>query len=143
MKSLTEIYGEPISVYTTQDALNDGVLVALDRALTAEAGVTIPVYLTAAAHADCVAWDENAGFAASEQSETGRAWDVAWMLRAAVAGCKANRKTLGLGDRFPVTFYRVPPRPRATTARKVVLDAIGGVDEAGAMFFTLMLPTED
>ena len=51
------LFGEVISVYTRAQALADGVLIDAG-AMAAEAGFRFPVAITAAAWADCVAWDD-------------------------------------------------------------------------------------
>ncbi len=52
------IFGEVISTYTRAQAIEDGVLV--DAGSTAqEVGFSIPVTLTSAVWADCVAWTDD------------------------------------------------------------------------------------
>ncbi|MQY15125.1 hypothetical protein SRB5_53030 [Streptomyces sp. RB5] len=134
----TSIFGPVIDTYTRADALRDGVLIEADPALCREAGLLAPVALTAAAWADCVAWDdadnERKG---TVQDETGRLWDVLYLTRFAVrrAGVHA--------DRVPVELYRVPREGRARSARRTYLAAVAGLGDTGELVITVMLPDED
>ena len=53
MPTMTEIFGEPISIYTRQQAIKDGVLVDLMQpetvSLVREAGIKFPIAMTNAA----------------------------------------------------------------------------------------------
>lgn len=54
--NMSELFGEPIYAYTRADALQDGVLVELPQA--ANVGFKVPVPITSAAYAACIAWPE-------------------------------------------------------------------------------------
>ena len=85
--AMTELFGEPISVYTRAQALEDGVLVnefELDgktvsvEHLAREAGIRLPVALTAGLFEDvCKIPPRFQGW----QDVTGRLWDVIYMSR--------------------------------------------------------------
>ena len=129
-----------IHVYTRAQAVADGVLVAVDQTTAREAGFTIPVALTAAAWADCVAWSEQTEAAktcGTGQDETGRLWDVLWMARWAArkAGPGASQV------RFPL--LRVPPTGSSVTARPVTLSLRVGPGDAGEPVVTISEPDED
>ena len=51
-QAITKLFGEPISVYTRAQAIEDGVLVDAGS-MASEAGFRWPVAFTAAAWADC------------------------------------------------------------------------------------------
>lgn len=122
---------EVISAYTRAQALADGVLVDV-TATAAEAGFRVPVALTAAVWADCVAWD-----AASEQApqdEAGRLWDV---LAMAAHAARFNRGQ----SRAPFYVLRVPSR--GTRSEPVQLVAHIGPGDDGEPVITIMQPTED
>lgn len=128
---MTDIFGPVIHSYSRAQAIEDGALVAVSPEVAAEAGFRYPVALTAAAHADAVAWDHG-GF----QDEAGRLWDVLWMARLA-AGCASG------GSRLVYTLLRVPneagkDEPEMTT---LVLH-IGPGDELEPVM-TIMTPGED
>lgn len=67
--------------YSRRQAIADGVLHDVS-VVAQEAGFRYPVALTAAAWADCVAWQARGD--GSGQSEAGRLWDVLTMARLAV-----------------------------------------------------------
>ena len=141
--SLTEIFGEPISVYTRSQAIEDGQLI--DVSTTArEAGIVWTVALTSAAWADCVEWTDatetRKGY--TGQSESGRLWDVVWMLSLAVRG--ALRRGLDTGQQ-PLFFslLRTPAAGRGVMPRKVTLKFIVGPGDDGRPVITVMMPAED
>lgn len=125
-----------VYTYTRAQALADGVL-ADASALAREAGFKIPVALTAAAWADCVAWSaadtERTGV---PQDETGRLWDVLWM-----ASCAARRHRDANADRVPFEVLRVPRGRRRATRCALVLHI--GPGDGGEPVLTIMLPGED
>ena len=138
-----EVFGEPISTYTRAQAIEDGTLI--DVSSTArEAGIVWPVAITAAAWADSVEWtdatEKRKGF--TGQSESGRLWDVVWMLSLAVRaamrrGLEASWEPLFYG------LYRTPREGRGVQPRKVVLKFVVGPDDNGRPCITVMLPGED
>jgi len=120
-----------ISVYSREQALEDGSLVDVSQ-LAADAGFKVPVALTAAAWADCVAWD--AEREVCPQDETGRLWDVLMMARFAASQSPASNR-VGFG------VLRVPcGRLRPELARLVL--HIGPGDR-GEPVITIMQPEED
>ncbi|WP_156055319.1 MULTISPECIES: DUF6573 family protein [unclassified Thiomonas] len=141
---MTEIFGEPISVYTRAQAIEDGQLI--DMSATArEAGIVWPVALTAAAWADCVAWtdadEKRKGY--TGQSESGRLWDVCWMLSRVVL--RAARHGLQATPAHPmyVELLRTPREGRGVRPRLAHLKFIVGSDDGGRPVITVMLPGED
>lgn len=142
--TLREVFGEPISSYTRAQAIADGVLI--DVSTTArEAGIVWPVALTSAAWADCVEWtdadEKRKGY--SGQSESGRLWDVCWMLSRVVL--RAARQGLQASPSHPlyVELLRTPREGRGIKPRLVHLKFIAGADEHGRSCITAMLPNED
>ncbi len=137
-----EIFGEVISRYTRQQAIEDGLLVDLSQPDTApliqEAGFTIPVAMTAAAFGLAV-WpieNETADQWLTEhcQDFTGRLWDTLAMLRHAI-------KKQGNTD---VIEYRLTVLDHTARRRRVIaLKAVCGPDDHGEPCITIMLPTED
>jgi len=81
-----EFFGLAIYTYTRKQALADGVQVDVST-LAREAGFGIPVFLTATVHKEYVQVPEGV----TCQDETGRLWDILWMLRCAI-GKKALRR---------------------------------------------------
>lgn len=132
---MIEFFGEPISVYTRAQALEDGVLIDVSETAR-EAGVKFPVAMTAAAWADCVAWTEaDSKRKGWPQDESGRLWDVLYMMRQAIRS--AN------GSLIMFQLYRVPVEGKGRKARLVTLKAICGPADDGSPCITVMQPNED
>ena len=141
--AMREFFGEPIHVYTRAQAIEDGQLI--DVSTTArEAGIVWPVALTSAAWADCVEWTDatEARKGYTGQSESGRLWDVIWMLSLAVRG--ALRRGLD-ASRQPLfyTLLRTPAAGRGVMPRKVIMKYMVGRGDDGRPCITVMLPNED
>ncbi len=102
-----------IHSYTRADALRDGVLVDV-TATAREAGFRFPVALTRAAWERCVAGTPGVGC----QDESGRLWDLLWMLRCAIRG----------GDAGPEVHFAIHVRndDREGTSPLVRLRALCG-----------------
>jgi Family of unknown function (DUF6573) len=95
--------GEPIDSYSRAQAIADGLLIPVAAGIAREARFTVPVALTAAAWADCVAWtDTDNQRKTTVQDQAGRLWDVLWMTRHAI------RCAPGATERVRVQLYRVP-----------------------------------
>lgn len=77
---LTEVFGECVYTYTRSQAIADGVLIDVSK-LAKEAGIRHPVAVTEAVWAEYVAVPEELN---GWQDETGRLWDLVWMLSMAV-----------------------------------------------------------
>jgi hypothetical protein len=140
---MTELFGEPIYVYTRAEAITDGALIDVSE-VAAEAGFTIPVAVSAAAWADCVAWDEAVEDRKPEftaQDEAGRLWDVVGMCRFGLRR-KAARGELTAG-RYEFELLRVPPYGRGVRPRQVTLVADLGGGDAGEPVLTIMVVGED
>lgn len=120
---MSESSGDPVHVDSTARTVADGVLVPAGP-MAAEAGLPGTVLLTAAAWADCVAWDEaDTARTGCPQDQAGRLWDVLWMTRSALAGGS---------DR--VRLYRVArerPYLEDEEPELVELHVRAGVDHAG------------
>lgn len=130
-----EDFGPVISSYTRAQAIADGVLIDVSETAR-EAGISFPVAITAAAWADCVAWSEADSKAKPYgQSESGRLWDVVWMLRFAI---KCGRG----GDLIAYRLSRIP-RPGCGAKRLVTLKAVCGPGDDAEPVITILLPNED
>jgi hypothetical protein len=96
---------EPVSVYTREQAIADGTLVAVSEAVAREAGFRLPLALTRSVYEGCVAWtDSDTAATGVVQDQAGRLWDVVAM--AALAGQHTS------GDRVRFHMYRVPRSDR-------------------------------
>ena len=141
--TMHEIFGEPIHTYTRAQAIEDGQLI--DVSTTArEAGIVWPVAMTSAAWGDCVAWTDEteARKGYTGQSESGRLWDVVWMLSLAVRGALR----CGLDVSMQPLYYsllRTPAAGRGVMPRKATLKFMVGPGDQGEPVITVMLPSED
>lgn len=119
-----------IHCYTRADAISDGLLI--DVSLTArEAGIRVPVAMTAAVWMKCVAVPTGVHL----QDEPGRLWDVLWML-----SCAISRRPNG---RVVLFGLRVRNDNRERTPPLVRLKALCGPGDQGELVLTIMLPDED
>jgi hypothetical protein len=84
------VFGDPISVYTRRQAIDDGVLVDLMQpetvGLVREAGFRFPVAMTTTAF--CATVGELDTPLPAGQDLKGRLWDVLWMLKLAIKSSK-------------------------------------------------------
>jgi len=119
---------EVISTYTRAQAIEDGVLVDVS-AVAREAGIKFPVALTATVFGQCVEVPEGV----IGQDESGRLWDILWMLR--LAAKKGGDTVLFRLHVRSDNSDRTPPL--------VTLKAVCGPGDQGEPVITIMLPDED
>jgi hypothetical protein len=100
-------------------------------ATAAEAGIRWPVALTSAAWERCVTIPPGVLY----QDETGRLWDVHFMLRLAIGR--------SAGGRVVPFAVHVRNDNKEQTPPLVRLKAVAGPDDDGAPCITVMLPEED
>jgi hypothetical protein len=87
-------FGEIIYSYTRSQAVADGVQVEVSKTAQ-EAGIRFPVFLTRTVYDTYVTVPTGV----TGQDESGRLWDVIWMLRYAIQNAGAAR------TRIPVALY--------------------------------------
>ena len=123
-------YGPVLYSYTRAQALADGYQVDVTSAAR-EAGILFPVYLTRAVFDTYVKIPEGV----TAQDETGRLWDIVWMLRHGI-------KTSFGG---PILKFVVFVRNDNRRARAVTLKAVCGPMDINdpAPAITIRLPGED
>jgi hypothetical protein len=130
-----EIFGDIIAAYTRAEGIADGALVDVSE-VAKEAGFKIPVALTAAVARDYMYWTDADTKRQTYQSESGRLWDILYMLFFKI---KFNPGA----EILLYTFRAVPRGGRGRRARKVQLKAIIGPGDDGRPVVTIMLPEED
>lgn len=123
---------EVISSYARAQAIEDGVLIDVSS-VAKEAGITFPVAITSPVFAEAVEWDKSNR---AIQDESGRLWDVVWMLR-----CAINRG--GNGSLISYHIACVPNHPRLISPRRLDLKAVCGPGDNMEPVITIMLPGED
>lgn len=120
-----------IHEYTRSQAIADGELVDV-TGLAEEAGFKIPVAMTSAAWANCVAVPPDA----DGQDETGRLWDVLNVLFYSIKASTKVRKSSTLR-------FKVSVRTGKTTTEEIELKSICGPGDDVEPVITIMLPNED
>jgi hypothetical protein len=127
--SMEELFGEVISRYSREQAIEDGVLVDVSET-GREAGITFPLALTAAVWGRYVVVPEGVRL----QDEAGRLWDIVWMLSVAI---KRGRLT---GD---VGTFEMVVRNDNRNPKPVTLKAVCGPGDEAEPTITVMLVVED
>ena len=128
MDAMQEVFGDVIYGYSRMQALEDRALVDMSD-LGREAGLKFRVAVTQAVWAEYISVPEGV----IGQDERGRAWDIVWMLRAAIRASKGGEEI-----RYSVLVRNDNRRPRM-----VELKAICGPGDEGEPVITIMLPDED
>ncbi|MDP9870381.1 MULTISPECIES: DUF6573 family protein [Streptosporangium] len=135
---MNELFGDDIDVITRADLIADELLREVPADLLENAGIVIPLAMTAAVWADCVEWtDADNNRKGTVQDQAGRLWDVVWMTRLAINAVRRR------GGKAPVELYRVPRGGRGRMARRVSLVVHLGPGDKGEPVLTLMQPGED
>ena len=128
-----DFWGEPIHVYTRAQAIEDGVLVDLMQpelvGAVREAGIRIPVAMTAAAFTQTIGLEEALP---AGQDVQGRLWDVLMMLRHAI-----SRSPGGQRVDFTVSVWD------GRKHNDIDLYALCGPGDNAEPIITIMLPNED
>lgn len=125
-----------ISSYTRAEALADGQLIDVTETAK-EAGFRLPVAITCAVWADCVAWGEaEKARKGTCQDENGRLWDVIYM---AFRAAESNRNA----SRIQYEIHRVPREGKGVMPRRVFLILDIGPGDSGEPVLTIMQPSED
>ena len=119
---------ELLYAYTRQNALDDGVLIDATQAAK-EAGFHYPLAFTATAWARCVVVPIDCPW----QDESGRLWDVLWMLFNAIRRAPDDNPV-----RFSLQVCNHPSR-----SEEVHLKAHCGPGDDAQPVITIMLPHED
>jgi len=124
-------FGKAIYAYTRAQAIADGVQVDVTNTAN-EAGIKYPTFLTRAVFDSYVA----VPVGVTGQDESGRLWDICWMLRFAILRARPGVQ------RIPVALY---VRNDQRAARLIKLIATCGpldMDDPQPAI-TVMMPDED
>jgi len=120
-----EVFGDYISVYTRQQAIEDGTLIDVSS-VAKEAGIKFPVALTRAVWTKYVEVPTNI----TCQDEQGRLWDIVWMFK----------KQIQAGDQMT---FKVYVRNSAGRPKLETLKAVCGPGDNTEPVITIMLTNED
>lgn len=137
---LDDVFGPPISVYTREQALEDGQLVDVSQAdVTRDAGFTVPVAVTAGVWA----WVHPDPMPHC-QDFNGRLWDVYTMLRYAIRVMQNHGEgTFGRVPPFSVLFAGGPGLRGRQKRRVTMIARFTTEGPGGSTVLTIMLPEED
>ncbi len=124
---------EVISSYTRRQAIEDGVLVDVSH-LAGEAGFRCPVALTHTVFDRHVRVPEDVPW----QDQTGRLWDILWMLKFAIGRVRNIQQEAPRELHFELFVQNEPNTPKPVT-----LKALVGPGDNAEMVMTIMLPEED
>ena len=126
------------SVYTREDAFEDGVLVDASRAAI-DAGFSWPMALTEACWRDCVSWDDEDNARKDiNDAEEDSLWDVMLVAADAVKQAAYCRRA---GPDIPFSLCRVPRAALSRSPECVDLILTVGVD-GGTVVGTISLAVE-
>ena len=123
-----DLFGGVIYSYSRAQAIDDGVLIDVST-VAMEAGIKYPVAVTCAVWANYVAVPEGV----VGQDESGRLWDIVWMLRMAIARSNDGEEIR----------YSLLVRNNNRRAELVTLKAVCGPGDDAEPVITIMLPDED
>lgn len=130
-----------VYAYTRADAIRDGVLIELPQAQ--EVGFRVPVAITTAVHATCVAWNEPDPKLAAILRLREDA-----LLLAAIAEARAHRRRQHAGieqppDRIDFSLETIALRDGIASMVTIRLYMVIGPDDDGAPVGTIMVIGED
>lgn len=139
MESVSEFFGDVISVYTRAQALEDGVLVDVSE-MAQEAGFKFPVAVTSRLFNEVITPDPRAE--AEGQSVDGRLWDALHMLHMAIKGVLPSKTMRGPGP-GQTTLYQCYFIMKRRQRKLLTLKAVCGPGDNMEPVITLMLSEED
>jgi len=124
--------------YTRANAIEDGVLVDISNAAK-EAGFRVPVAVTCAVWNQYIEWAEDDSDRQTIQHQSGRLWDILWMLSLACRRCPADRSEL----LFRLRVIPRDARSKRRTPKLITLKSVCGGGDSGEPVITVMMPDED
>ena len=124
-------FGPVVYSYTRAQAIADGVQVEVTETAK-EAGISFPVFLTRTVFDAYVAVPEGV----TAQDETGRLWDIVWMLRFAIIRARPGVQ------RIPVALYVRNDNHRAKLIKLIATCGPRDIDDPQPAI-TVMMPDED
>jgi hypothetical protein len=143
-KEVDDVFGPVIFSYTRKQAVEDGVLVDVSQ-MAREAGIKLSTAMTRAVYEQYVVVPPELK---GQQDDTGRLWDVLWMLSNAIRSgrIKGEQGTFELIVVKPdKNDWQDNERPHEGSRKRrlVTLKAVCGPNDDGAACVTIMRPEED
>ena len=124
-------FGKVVYAYTRSQAVADGFQIEVTKT-AGEAGIRFPVFITRTAFDAYVTVPPDV----TGQDETGRLWDVVWMLRFAI------RKTQTGRTRLPFALYVRNDNRRPQLVKLLAMCGPLDMDDPQPAI-TVMMPDED
>lgn len=121
-----------LCTYSREQALEDGVLVDVSQ-LAREAGIIFPVAVTESVYENYVKVPEGV----NGQDETGRLWDILWMLRTTITRARPST------DRLEFQLYVRNNNDYTKEPPLVTLVSVCGPGDDIEPVLTIMMPDED
>lgn len=131
----SNFFGETIFAYSRAQAFEDGMLVNV-TVMAKQAGFKIPVAVTRTVWDQYIEWTDEDSNKQTIQDQSGRLWDVLWMLFIA---CKRSQDESFLN----YALHVIPRDGRSKSAVMVKLKSVIGGGDNGEPVITVMLPNED
>ena len=122
---------EIIYSYTRSQAVADGMQVEVSKTAQ-EAGIHFPVFITRAVYDTYVTVPAGV----TGQDESGRLWDIVWMLRFAIQRSHAG------AERIPVALYVRNDNVRSRLVKLIATCGALDIDDPQPAI-TVMMPDED
>lgn len=132
---MNSLFGNVVYTYTRANAIADGELVDVS-VIAKEAGFRLHVAVTRTVWEKCVAWNLIDNKTQVNQDESGRLWDVIWMLRCAINSFKDKSV-------MQYRLYVIPRDGRSRRPKLTTLKASIHCGDEGEAVITVMLPDED
>ena len=137
---LASPFGDVIFAYTRADAIRDGTLVEIPVDLCREAGIVVPVAVTASVW-DLI--DPGDLETMPGQSVNGRTWDLLWMLTCAVRSSRERHRSVVVFQCDFLMCAQAFTRTEIPEQKTATLRAVCGPGDQGEPVITIMLPWED
>ena len=132
---MSSIFGNVVYAYTRANAIADGELVDVSN-VAKEAGFRLHVAVTRGVWEKCVAWHDLDNKTQVNQDESGRLWDVIWMLRVGINRFKDKSV-------MQYRLYVIPRDGKSRRPKLTTLKASIHCGDEGEPVITVMLPNED
>lgn len=137
--SMQALFGEPIYVITRQNLIDDGDLIDVSSTKEAkEAGFKVPVALSRTVWDNYVEWsDSDSERKKCDQDQTGRLWDLLYMVHFAILQSKQDTDTI------IAKFFVVPRDTKGFIPLEKEVKVHIGPGDQGEPVITILLPHED
>lgn len=131
-ETLTEVFGEVIHSYSRQQAIEDGFLIDISESAEAkEAGIIFPCAVTSDCWQRYIEWDDEDNKKQTYQDQTGRLWDIVYMMKLAIKRAKPE------ADVVKFSLYCIPRDGKSKRPIEICLKASIGCGDNGEPVITI------